>query len=780
MDDSGTTASFAEEDELYRLAEQRGLETLSAARAEAWQAKAEACRCRLCGGAAPAKLPPRPRCLAVDAPAAPAAPTTQEEREPSDSESASDASDGGGDASDGDDDAAWARKTTLVAEHQELCAEALVWRGVPRRRRRREWAALSGAAARAVRAGCARRDGSLAPPARLLAPLGDLEAAVPASVAADVALDCGRGGARSGRARRVVRRVLLAVAADAPATGYCQGLNVVCATLLDGVGAGAAPSADDEALAYWLLLALVEDRCAGWWAGDLGLVSRDVADVAARCGGWATNDAARRPFKAAADLAAALDGTLDLLLSQWALTLFGHNGHKSSPRGAKLLALDLALCAPGNGKAAVLSLALAALGEAAKRRPEDVVAVTAGAAAAFAGLAEGGDARTNLLEAAHGVAATSFFEGRCGVADAPLPPGAAFASNAALWLEASRRVSATSIEALERHVRAHAPALCADSERKRDAAQRAVRSAQLSPLAVFCGRAAPRLAARVLGPPADAAIDGDVVYEWGDGDGWDRAAPARRSCRAPLRRLRLGVTSDASGLLAERADAAFVVVDLADAGAPPATQRPVVFIAGGVAAAAGWRGVMRAAGLFLRRAAGSWASRPDFYVVGPLEDAIVDALRARDDGAAMLRDLRRDERRLLRSMAGLPSARALRAVEALVARATAARASAVALEALAAAPHWTRSWWSRALPRPTETAVEADVRAALEAAARDAALGAGDLPPLGDCCRAFLDLDGAAYARATRGGEAAGLRGRLERAVLVELPAILESAGRRR
>ena len=77
-------------------------------------------------------------------------------------------------------------------------------------------------------------------------------------------------------------------------------------------------------------------------------------------------------------------------------------------------------------------------------------------------------------------------------------------------------------------------------------------------------------------------------------------------------------------------------------------------------------------------------------------------------------------------------------------------------------------------------APEADVRAALEAAARDAALGAGDLPPLGDCCRAFLDLDGAAYARATRGGEAAGLRGRLERAVLVELPAILESAGRRR
>ena len=50
--DSGTTASFAEEDELYRLAEQRGLETLSAARAEAWQAKAEACRCRLCGGCA--------------------------------------------------------------------------------------------------------------------------------------------------------------------------------------------------------------------------------------------------------------------------------------------------------------------------------------------------------------------------------------------------------------------------------------------------------------------------------------------------------------------------------------------------------------------------------------------------------------------------------------------------------------------------------------------------------------------------------------------------------
>ena len=259
-------------------------------------------------------------------------------------------------------------------------------------------------------------------------------------------------------------------------------------------------------------------------------MSRDVADVAARCGAWATNDAARRPFRAAADLAAALDGTLDLLLSQWALTLFGHNGHKSSPRGAKLLALDLALCAPGNGKAAVLSLALAALGEAAKRRPEDVVAVTAGAAAALAGLAEGGDARTTLLEAAHGVAATSFFEGRCGVADAPLPPGAAFASNAALWLEASRRVSATSIEALERHVRAHAPALCADSERKRDAAQRAVRSAQLSPLAVFCGTAAPRLAssARRRTPPSTATSSTSGATATAGTGPRPRAGPAAR------------------------------------------------------------------------------------------------------------------------------------------------------------------------------------------------------------------------------------------------------------
>ncbi|KAH8063305.1 hypothetical protein JL722_2470 [Aureococcus anophagefferens] len=614
--EAGTTASFAEEDELYRLAEQRGLETLSAARAEAWQAKAEACRCRLCGGAAPAKLPPRPRCLAVDAPAAPTAPSTQEEREPSDSESASDASDGGGDASDGDDDAAWARKTTLVAEHQELCAEALV-----------------------------------------------------------------------------------------------------------------------------------EDRCAGWWAGDLGLVSRDVADVAARCGGWATNDAARRPFRAAADLAAALDGTLDLLLSQWALTLFGHNGHKSSPRGAKLLALDLALCAPGNGKAAVLSLALARSRRAAA--PEDVVAVTAGAAAAFAGLAAGGDARRTLLEAAHGVAATSFFEGRCG---------------------ASRRVSATSIEALERHVRAHAPALCADSSGGATA-QRARRSAQLSPLAVFCGRAAPRLAARVLGPPADAAVDGDVVYEWGDGDGFDqttpRAGPAR--CAASLgvaSRVRAprGARTRPSSSWIWRTRARRRRRSGPSCSSPAASRR---------------RRVARrhaGAGVFLRRAAGA-GRRGRTLRRRALEDAVVDALRARDDGA-MLRDLRRDERRLRRSRACRP--RALRAVEALVARATAARASAVALEALAAAPHWTRSWWSRALPRPTEAAVEADVRSALEAAARDAALGAGDLPPLGDCCRAFLDLDGAAYARETRGGEAAGLRGRLERAVLVELPAILESAGRRR
>ena len=187
------------------------------------------------------------------------------------------------DGSEVEADASWARRATLVAEHRELGDEAAAWRGVPRSARRREWATLSGAAALAAAAGCVFDDGSLGAPECLRCGLAALGARVAPAVAADVALDARRGGARSRRCRRVVRRVLLGVAVSCPETGYCQGLNVICTTILGAVGDPDAPTAADEALAFWLLKVLVSERCAGWWAGDLGRVSRDAARVLKKC-----------------------------------------------------------------------------------------------------------------------------------------------------------------------------------------------------------------------------------------------------------------------------------------------------------------------------------------------------------------------------------------------------------------------------------------------------------------------------------------------------------------
>ena len=145
--------------------------------------------------------------------------------------------------SDGDENA-WAAADGLDGDHRALRVQGLAWDGIPQNRRRRVWLELSGARARA--------GDPTVPPPELRKTTEELENIVGSRIAADVKLDCGRGGGRTNsRERLVLRRVLLAVAAKFPETGYAQGLNVVAQTLLESIG-------DDESIIFWLLAELVD------------------------------------------------------------------------------------------------------------------------------------------------------------------------------------------------------------------------------------------------------------------------------------------------------------------------------------------------------------------------------------------------------------------------------------------------------------------------------------------------------------------------------------------
>ena len=147
--------------------------------------------------------------------------------------------------SDGDE-AAWAAADGLDGEHRALRVQGLAWDGIPQSRRRRVWLELSGASKRA--------GDPAVPPDELRQTTEELESVVGSRIAADVKLDCGRGGGRTNsRERLVLRRVLLAIAAKYPETGYAQGLNVVAQTLLESIGA-------EESIIFWLLAELVDGR----------------------------------------------------------------------------------------------------------------------------------------------------------------------------------------------------------------------------------------------------------------------------------------------------------------------------------------------------------------------------------------------------------------------------------------------------------------------------------------------------------------------------------------
>ena len=170
--------------------------------------------------------------------------------------------------SDGDE-AAWAAADGLDGDHRALRVQGLAWDGIPQNRRRRVWLELSGARARA--------GDPTVPPDELRRTTEELESIVGSRVAADVKLDCGRGGGRTNsRERMVLRRVLLAVAAKFPETGYAQGLNVVAQTLLESVGC-------EESIIFWLLAEIIDGRLKGWWAGDFSV---SLGSIASALGKW--------------------------------------------------------------------------------------------------------------------------------------------------------------------------------------------------------------------------------------------------------------------------------------------------------------------------------------------------------------------------------------------------------------------------------------------------------------------------------------------------------------
>lgn len=244
-----------------------------------------------------------------------------------------------------------------------------------------------------------------------------LEVAVPANVLADIEIDVPRCGITSKYMRASIRRVLLAFAARNKVIGYCQGLNVIVATILLALSPN--PNAHDEALAFWLLVVLTEERCSGWWEATLEALRRDVYESCGRARQQArvTQDSvpARKRLFGVGNTSAGIEtsaasssrnttseanvkqlgltierlvddlGTpIDLVMTQWLLTIFAHAGAGLAPLGLRLRALDIALCAPnphgapigstrGPGATALLALALATVASVRREEVNDVV-----------------------------------------------------------------------------------------------------------------------------------------------------------------------------------------------------------------------------------------------------------------------------------------------------------------------------------------------------------------------------------------------------------------------
>ena len=444
--------------------------------------------------------------------------------------------------SDGDE-GAWAAADGLEEDHRALRVQGLAWDGIPQSRRRRVWLELSGASKRA--------GDPAVPPPELRKTTEALESVVGSRIAADVKLDCGRGGGRTNsRERLVLRRVLLAVAARFPATGYAQGLNVVAQTLLESVG-------DDESIIFWLLAELVDGRLKGWWAGDFSV---SLGSIASALGKWTALNGE--------------DECLPSFATTWALSLFGQHAGKPTPKAFRRACLDAILCSNEGGVQAVLGIALAASDVVARCPAEDMVGRGLSIARAFAC-----ERRQVLLEASR-LSRTALVEVEPNqlLFDAP---------SEFFWLHTARRVAEARLAPVEQAVEQVAPALYATTASIRKAADRSL-SHDEKPLLLILGDASSAdacayVASELLGvddqrsPPVEeteeptcrpGASPGNVRYRWGDAavDSVSSfGVPVRSRPTAALRRVDAAVVVDAEvaqKLLGE-ADGVLLVLDAA-------------------------------------------------------------------------------------------------------------------------------------------------------------------------------------------------------------------------
>ena len=442
--------------------------------------------------------------------------------------------------SDGDE-AAWAAADHLEGDHRALRVQGLAWDGIPQSRRRRVWLELSGASKRA--------GDPTVPPDELRQTTEELESVVGSRIAADVKLDCGRGGGRTKRREReILRRVLLAIAAKYPETGYAQGLNVVAQTLLESVGA-------EESIIFWLLAELVDGRLKGWWAGDFSV---SLGSIASALGKWSTLNGE--------------DECLPSFATTWALSLFGQHAGKPTPKAFRRACLDAILCSNEGGVQAVLGLTLAAADVVARCPSEDMVGRGLAVGRAFAR-----ERRQVLLEASR-LSRTALVEVE--------PNQLLFhAPSEFFWLHTARLVAEARLAPVEQAVEASAPALYATTASIRKAADRSLAHDE-KPLLLILGDAAAAdacayVASELLGvddersPPVEetaepscnpGAVPGNVRYRWGDAavDSVSSfGVPVRSRPTAALRRVDAAVVVDAEvaqKLLAE-ADGVIFVVD---------------------------------------------------------------------------------------------------------------------------------------------------------------------------------------------------------------------------
>lgn len=637
-----------------------------------------------------------------------------------------------------------------------------------------------------------------------------------------------------------MRRVLLAYSARNETTGYCQGLNVIAATLVTALKEKfAPPTAEDEALAYWLLVVLTEIRCCGWWEASFASLRRDVYECCDRARSASRQTASpessnlRRVGVTVERLVDDLSTPIDLIMTQWLLTVFSQTGAGSAPLGLRLRALDLALCAPsqldhttrGPGSTALLSLSFAAIAAVRIDEIADVVQ-----AARSLELAICRSEREPLFLTAHALSRDAVLFSPSTSTSKSTPRGWGEASHvdrlspSAFWLEAAARVTDNAVKPLENAVAESAPHLApylnAASERSLKAVTDAASSAPLA--LVTCTpesrSAALRFVRHVVGdpitisgvqklpplepPPGRSA----VVHAWGTRrHAADRAPRSEiervcvvvRSPRPPLRRFSLAILvasaipdraglDDDALLLCSIADFRFVVVDLGAsalsrlADLPSTTEKAnptrvvYIFVAGRLALR-GTGAVLKAVGTALfyvsRRNAHS-NEIPDYFVVGPLDAETRGDLRG---DAALVRDLARDERRLMRIFAALPRARAHSAIEKLLYRARLAQTTANAVQALANAhgQTWRKvSRWINAIPGrggsdPSTRHALADLDVP-----ELRALAAEGLLPIDAFRTAMRELDTRKWTRAYT----EQLASALDSAVAIELPAMLRSA----